>query len=378
MKRRFLIAILFCLSVARGQDFTTAIPFEDHARGIDIIKTKDQGYLITGNTMNPGSGKANLLLAKLDSRGELEWKKEVGDPDRSLFGWSMLETEKGYLVMGFSDLEHRSRPMVYTFDFRGNLLEQKELPVDDQGIVWSIMKTISGHFYGVGEQSLGDSRKGVWVFRFDAGGNILQQNREQLSPGNQRAFYISGLANGRLVVAGTSSDSGKENDDVLVRCYDEDLELLWTRVLDVRGRRDVGHAVKADQEGIYVYGYYEDPEGSYNPMILQLDQEGSLVQKHLLSSPNSDIRIMNGAKLESSHYLLGYAREGATPYFKVSLVEYTGRGDTREVFLGGQKGMNTGYCLKRVSDSELIMTGAITEEDGGTSNVLVKKITPYP
>ncbi|MBI9067436.1 MAG: caspase family protein [Salinivirgaceae bacterium] len=47
-------------------------------QGFDIIETPDQGFLATGSTMNSTKDNHDVLLVKIDKRGNEEWKKTYG------------------------------------------------------------------------------------------------------------------------------------------------------------------------------------------------------------------------------------------------------------------------------------------------------------
>lgn len=76
--------------------------------GYSISGTKDEGYVIGGETKSYTSGEQDMYLLKISSEGKLEWAKAYGGKN-SDFGKAAIQTsDEGYLLTG-STLNFNSR-----------------------------------------------------------------------------------------------------------------------------------------------------------------------------------------------------------------------------------------------------------------------------
>ena len=69
--------------------------------GKAVVQTKDNGYLITGDTYSSGTGGQNILMIKLDTTGSIVWQKVYEGRDYDEAGNLVEESIDGsYIVPG--------------------------------------------------------------------------------------------------------------------------------------------------------------------------------------------------------------------------------------------------------------------------------------
>lgn len=67
-------------------------------------QTSDGGYVILGDTKSYGAGGSDILIAKLDSSGNLSWAKTIGGTGTETAGGSIQQTsDEGYVVSAYTD-----------------------------------------------------------------------------------------------------------------------------------------------------------------------------------------------------------------------------------------------------------------------------------
>jgi hypothetical protein len=370
--KNFLITLLSLLLTKSivAQNFQVSVPFDHPARGIDIIRLND-GFLVTGNTFSPTERKANMFLIKLNPNGELIWQKEISNPKKSYYGWSLVDMEESVMILGFSESGESTKALLVKADKNGNVIWEKELGQSAKSIGWNIIPNDNTELVGVGETTNDYGTTSVWLFKLDKEGNLIDQWVSN-TPYSERAFYMDQLENGDIVVAGTHTEGDKKVSDVLVRCFDKKLNERWKKVIDIGGKRDVAHALRTYGNEIEVYGYYQVAEEQFNPMVIRMDVNGGVKKTFTPEFLNADIRIMNGAGIQNGHLLIGYSRELDEKFAKASLIEIDNTGKILNNILQGEVGLNNFYGLKQFGNT-ILLVGAITEDaEKGKSEVLVR------
>ena len=107
--------------------------FEDHVH--DGIQTTDGGYIAIGdNREHSGeSSPTDILIIKIDATGKLQWQKQIGTPNKHDVGYSIAETNSGYIAgVGLFDT-NRQRPGLIALNQSGDVLWQKSYNADKSG-----------------------------------------------------------------------------------------------------------------------------------------------------------------------------------------------------------------------------------------------------
>ena len=75
---------------------------EDSDIANSIQQTKDGGYIVAGWTKSSGSGGEDAYILKLNSRGEIEWRKTFGREDYDEANSIQQTKDGGYIVAGWT------------------------------------------------------------------------------------------------------------------------------------------------------------------------------------------------------------------------------------------------------------------------------------
>lgn len=228
-------------------EWQKALGGKNHDRAYSVRQTADGGYIVAGESNsldgdvgvgNHGSGNSPTMdywIVKLNSTGNIEWKKIFGGKEADSATEIQQTTDGGYIVAGISSSNdgdvsgnHLSSGGFPTSDYwvvkltnSGNIEWQKSLGGSGQesgtGFLVSIQQTYDGGFIVAGESGSNNGDvsgnhggKDYWVVRLNMTGSILWQKTLGGTFGDI-AQCVRQTADGGYIIAGYT---GSSNGDV--------------------------------------------------------------------------------------------------------------------------------------------------------------------
>jgi hypothetical protein len=276
MKQLLMLSALI-LSISAIAQETALIrvyggPYNEY--GNQIIETSDGGYAIIGTTGSYAQGNSKMYLLKLNSNLEKEWTKVYGGNNIE-WGKSLVETEDGFLLLGFTNSFGAGGYDVYLVkcDFDGEMLDYKTYGGGDWDFGNHIVKfgdnyVISGETY-----TFSSGGSDAWVIQIDADGNEIWSGN---FGGSQDDFANSAfVANNSLMVVGTSY-SFSDKSKVYLLEFDENMEVT-ERLIGNDNFWNEGTAGLLHSNGdIYITGSIEAGDYSHF-LLLRLNNNFELV-----------------------------------------------------------------------------------------------------
>ncbi len=262
-----------------------------------IIKTKDGGYAIFGQTCKQGrpTPSCDYLLIKLDSNTNFLWKKTYTYASNYWENpWSFLESDDaGFMLFGYTHQIGQSNRKEYLVktDSVGNKQWQKTYGKVDDQIGLGIAKTKDGNYLITGELAYeftpGDIRGQAWIQKINPSGSVIWEKEYGGVQGDY--FYsIAELPNGEILAQGGSNSFNlREDTDGWLMKMDSSGNKIWQRVYDTfkpnTGKNyatDVLYNMKlTDDGGCVMVGFGQHPDSTLfnqNAWILKVDSFGCL------------------------------------------------------------------------------------------------------
>ena len=308
--------------------------FEDGA--LCVIETSDGGYAIAGYAGYSPGGKWELWIIKTDENGTEIWSKKYRNGD-SVFGFCIIETEQGYVVVSEANDDvwlvgiDENGDMIWNNTFGGIKPDDGNTVIHDYnggyvivgttysfgyghadlwlvktnetgGELWN--RTFGGVEYDTGSDVIqtfdggfaitggitpyGSSWRDVCFIRTDENGTEVYSNLYggyDLDNGNS----IIQTMDGDFVIAGSTSSYGSKGVDGWLIKADENGSELWNVTF---GGKDIDSAlsvIQSDDGGFVVAGKYRSDDGGDDAWLVKI----GYVPIVTINKPKNGLYFMN-------------------------------------------------------------------------------------
>jgi hypothetical protein len=146
----------------------------DDERGIDIIQTSDNGFIIIADTKSFGAGNRDLWLIKTDENGDSTWSKLFGGTQDDQ-GLDIIKTnDGGYLIAGYTHSFTNGARDAWLLKFNASFEKQweKHYGGAEDNILRYVLQDENDNFYMVGDNGSFQTRD-LMIMKANANGDSL-------------------------------------------------------------------------------------------------------------------------------------------------------------------------------------------------------------
>jgi uncharacterized delta-60 repeat protein len=232
----------------------------------------------SGNVYVTG-GSNDVIVTKYDTSGAIQWQRSLGSSNTDYgFGIS-LDSSANVYITGYtaSSGAGSNDVLIAKYDTSGAIQWQRTLggTNNDQG--FSISIDNSGNVYVAGQtSSSGAVVQDVLITKYNTSGTIQWQR----TLGGAAADFGRGIAldnSGNVYIVGQTSSSGAGSIDVIITKYNNSGSIQFQRTLG-GASADQGYGISVDNLGnMYIVGItYSSGAGNADFLIAKLPTDGSL------------------------------------------------------------------------------------------------------
>ncbi len=300
-----------------GTDYCTSLAI-DKSGNIYIA-----GYT-TGDFDGTNAGKNDIFVIKIDSEGNILWKKQIGSSGEEYCESLAIDENSNIYIAGYTYgvLDGTNAGAADAFVIKLNSSGETQWTKQFGGSVYegilSIAVDISGNIYALGDTagSFFGTNLGhfdVFIMKLDSDGNITLKKQFGTS-GSEFSSSLVLDASGNIYVTGyTSGNFGGTNSgdyDVFVKKFDSTGVSQWTKQFGTSDY-DSGYSINLDSsDNIYITGFtmgdfFGTNAGKDDIFFLKLYSSGNISESLQLGTAGNDrgrgIAVSNG-----NIYVTGY------------------------------------------------------------------------
>ncbi len=245
--------------------------------GTSIIQTIDSSYVIAGYTQS-GSNNKDILVIKLDMNGNVVWAKTIGGSNDDRVFSIVQTSDGGYALAGwtYSFGAGSSDAYIIKLDSIGNVKWRKVIGGSSSDVASSIIQINDGSYVIAGyTSSFGAGNYDVFVVKLDTVGNVIWARTVGGSNWDEGLSVVQG--DGGYIIVGYTRSFGAGLFDVYVVKLDLDGNVQWTRAVGDYGE-DYGISVVRTNDGGYALTgeSYSFTNGDYDVFVVKLDANGNI------------------------------------------------------------------------------------------------------
>ncbi len=299
MKRGLVFFLVFVFSFQfigfsqAPRKFATSFGGNGVDMGYSLLELKQRFYVYVGSSSSYESQSSDILLSKIDSMGNLIWKKYYGGGGLDIGKKLVLNPkDSGYFIGGYSNSQVSSGydGVCIRTDRFGNVIWQKHYGGLDWDFINDICLSASGDLYACGyTYSETNGYSDGFICKIDTANGNLKWQKTIGGPKSESLERIVSSSNGDIYAAGN-------------KLNDKDINRFWLLRLKTNGdtisSKMYGHAYGSD----HCYSLMEDQKqnlllcGSFDTSI------AASGKKNISYAIKTDL---NGAVV--SQFTLGYA-----------------------------------------------------------------------
>ncbi len=280
--------------------------------------TNDQGFGIavdaSGNAYvcggtNGGGTNYNMLIAKYDTNGTIQWQRTFGNTSPEEYASSIaLDSSGNCYVCGYTSVSGSYDIEIVKYDSSGTLQWQRRINGASGNTEFGngIAVDSNSVAYACGWSNDSGPEAFVIAKYNSAGGlNWTTTLRANTGSANERAFGIAVDSSSNIYVCGQSRVTN--NTDAQIVKYNTSASLQWQRRL-YSASTDVANSVAVDSSGnSYLVGYT-----GTDILIAKYNTSGTIQWQRTLSSSGDDVGF--GVTVDSSGtvYVVGSTNVGGT------------------------------------------------------------------
>jgi uncharacterized delta-60 repeat protein len=335
--------------------------------------------IVVGYTNSDGAGGRDLLIAKYNSAGALQWDRTLGGTGSDIGNAVAIDSADNIIVTGSTDSDGAGSIdfLIAKYNSAGSLQWDRTLGGTGDDVGYAVAIDSADNIIVTGRTtSDGAGGNDLLIAKYNSAG-ALQWDRTLGGTGIDLGYAVAIDSADNIIVTGRTGPDGIGNDDLLIAKYNSAGALQWDRTLGGTGS-DVGNAVAIDSaDNIIVTGSTaSDGAGSNDVLIAKYNSAGALQWDRTLGGTGSDIGRAVAIDSANNIIVTGQTTSDGAGGGDLLIAKYNSAGALQWDRTLGGTGDDVGYAVAIDSADNIIVVGRTTSDGAGSLDVLIAKLPP--
>lgn len=263
-----------------------------------VVANSDGTYLSAGEQTSYTGGAYDLYMVKMDNAGSVLWTKSIGGGGRDWCYSMVASTDGGYVMAGYTASFGAGGDDMYIVktDASGSIVWTRT--VGGAGTDWaqSITNTTDGGYAVAGwTTSYGAGGADEYVVKLDGAGVVQWATTVGYAAGlgcKDRAYGVCNSGDGGFIVGGVTSGNLTAGNDILITKLNATGAWLWTRTINPgSGFSDWGYSVAPASGGGFILAASSNSQGAggNDGFLVKLDAAGVVLWSRSYGCADSEV-----------------------------------------------------------------------------------------
>jgi len=341
-----------------------------------VITTED-GYVAVGYKTTKIASDRDMWLIITDSRGNVLKDKVYGSNEYDV-GYSVIQTENGYIIAGYTSSNNDNNVWLVSVDTLGNGIWNKTFGGSRNDIAYSIQKTSDNGYLLIGSTHSFGVNGDVWLIKVNSTG-FEEWNRTYGGVNNEIGYSVIEVSDG-YIFAGSTKTFGMGGNDMWLVKTNLLGEKVWSKRFGGPNDDSASSVVQTEDGGFLLAGYTSSyGEGGQEIWLVKTDSQGNEVWSKRFGGPNDDSASSVVQTEDGGYIITGLTRSyGANGNVLLIKTNQYGLAEWSEL-LGGSSWDVINH-IEPTLDGGIILSGSSQSfDDKGAQGWLIKmKPVPTP
>lgn len=250
----------------------------EEARAIAV--TRDSGYIFVGQTSSFGAGSSDVLVAKLDATGQVDWARAIGGTGSDVGVAVDTTTDGGYIVGGYTRSFGAGSNDGYFIKLSavGAVEWTRTVGGLQAELIYDVVQTPGGGYSGAGyTTSFGGPATEYYLVQLSSTGTLINTVTYG-GNSSDNGFGLIATTDGGLMLYGYSSGFGTGGNEGMLIKTDASGGVTWARTYGSPAMDRIFHVAETpDGQYVATGETTTNTFGAGDQQVIQVNSTGDIV-----------------------------------------------------------------------------------------------------
>jgi len=348
---------------------------EGSDRALSIQQTTDGGYIVAGWTYSFGFGGEDFYVSKLNSKGEVEWEKTFGGEDDDVANSIQQTTDGGYIVAGWTESLSSGRQDIYILKLnsKGEVQWQKTFGGRNDDEAKSIQQTTDGGYIVAGWTKSFSSGKDAYILKLNSKGEV-QWQKTFGGKDDDVANSIQQTTDDGYIVAGCTYSFGSGEEDVYILKLNSKGEVQWQKTFGGRNDDEAKSIQQTTDGGYIVAGWTKSFSSGKDAYILKLNSKGEDEWQKTFGGKYDDEANWIRQTTDGGYIVAGWTKSFGSGGLDAFVLKLNSKGEDEWQKAFGGKYYDEANSIQETTDGGYIVAGWTWSFGSGEGDAYILKL----